>query len=580
VHAGALRRIADAPAGAVARAPVIIRGEGGSVVAVQGAGTWSLLGLDGTLRWRGAGEWLAALDVDRDGRDEVLLRERDTVVLHDDDGASRWSMPASQYRGVSAWHDDAVVLRQDDDGVAVVAADTLALRVALAGTRGRVELGATVDWDGDGTRELAIVDDAGVTAFDRRGRRRDSVALEVRPERIAATADANGDRSDDLLLEAKGPMLVLGPRILWRRRSTDAIRAAPVVADLDRDGTLELALFGGFDGGDAVLTVLDARTGMVEQRGSIGGSAVIRSALLDREGGAPSLLAVVGNELVRFGGDAGVLARVATGGAGYASLGWVGAGEARALAWIDWSGRLSRWRPDTLQRELAVELGAGSWSPPLELATATGTLWIVSLLDGTLRGLDPRSGAERWRVALGARNAFAPLLADADGDGAPELVTVAGEGVDRRERPQDLVGLSPGDGAQRWRMADAGWSRSRPVWSAAAGAIVFATRDGKVVARGLDGRERWRFDVGAAVDASTALVRADLEHDGHDEIIAGFADGRVRVLDGEHGTLRWGFDAGDEIEAPPVPVDVDGDGIDELLVGSHDRSLSCLRHLR
>jgi hypothetical protein len=54
----------------------------------------------------------------------------------------------------------------------------------------------------------------------------------------------------------------------------------------------------------------------------------------------------------------------------------------------------------------------------------------------------------------------------------------------------------------------------------------------------------------------------------------------VRVIDGVDGRPLWQFIADGDIEAPPVVIDVDLDGIDELIVGSHDRYLYCLRHYR
>ena len=43
---------------------------------------------------------------------------------------------------------------------------------------------------------------------------------------IAAGRDANRDGFGDLLLEARGPGVVVGPKVRWDRRPLDAIRAA------------------------------------------------------------------------------------------------------------------------------------------------------------------------------------------------------------------------------------------------------------------------------------------------------------------------------------------------------------------
>jgi hypothetical protein len=40
----------------------------------------------------------------------------------------------------------------------------------------------------------------------------------------------------------------------------------------------------------------------------------------------------------------------------------------------------------------------------------------------------------------------------------------------------------------------------------------------------------------------------------------------------------WAYQTREEIEAAPVAVDVDGDGILEVVAASLDRTLACLNH--
>jgi outer membrane protein assembly factor BamB len=98
-----------------------------------------------------------------------------------------------------------------------------------------------------------------------------------------------------------------------------------------------------------------------------------------------------------------------------------------------------------------------------------------------------------------------------------------------------------------------------------------------------DGTVRWRHgfrdEDGLQPAAAGSPVLADLDGDGGAEVIAGFEDGSLHVVDARSGALRWRFRTGrEEIEASPAVADVDGDGLSEVFVAGHDRHLFCLRH--
>jgi outer membrane protein assembly factor BamB len=106
---------------------------------------------------------------------------------------------------------------------------------------------------------------------------------------------------------------------------------------------------------------------------------------------------------------------------------------------------------------------------------------------------------------------------------------------------------------------------------------------GGVVSRlSIAGDVQWSTAViaidGTRPDPSGPVALADLESDGTLELLTGWEDGTMRVFDASEGTPEWVFRTQGEIEAPPVAVDVDGDGVEEVVVASHDRSLYCLDH--
>jgi outer membrane protein assembly factor BamB len=85
-------------------------------------------------------------------------------------------------------------------------------------------------------------------------------------------------------------------------------------------------------------------------------------------------------------------------------------------------------------------------------------------------------------------------------------------------------------------------------------------------------REMWRSPASNPVMATPII--ADLAHDGNREVIVGTTKGAavvMRLADGKplwHEQIADGF-----IEADPVVADLNNDGIDDLLLASHDFSL-------
>ena len=532
------------------------------------------------------------------GRTHVLGRDGDAIALLDGaDVRPIWRHSAAPILGVPRWNGRTVVVLGNSGpegregkpgGVTVLdvrdGKTMLELEHELETTRAGA---VAADWDGDGREELAVPTARGLVAFRVDGSTAASVGLEVGFGRVASTVDADGDGLADLLLEANGPQLVLGPRILWRRRSADAIRAQPVARDFDGDGRIELAQFAAF-GGKATLHLLDGESGIIEASAEPGAISVIRApAVIATEEGF-DVVHALGEKLHRFSGqDASIVALGKTND-GYASptvadLDGDGRLEVLAVSW-DWGRVVRVFDADTLALEWSRTLSTGAWAEPLamDLDDDVGLEVIVSQLDGEIVAFDGPEQAPLWKVRAGVRNVFPPLPMPWS-DGGSALVTSAGEGVGTTR--QDLVVLRARDGHELHRFAGLGHGRARAAASDVDGDgdadLVVGTATGSVVALTTDGDELWRHERGGSVPVSisTAIIAADLEHDGTDEILVGDDEGRLRVLDARTGTTEWSFEAGDQIEAPPLAVDVDLDGIAEVLVGSHSRFLVCLRHL-
>jgi outer membrane protein assembly factor BamB len=82
----------------------------------------------------------------------------------------------------------------------------------------------------------------------------------------------------------------------------------------------------------------------------------------------------------------------------------------------------------------------------------------------------------------------------------------------------------------------------------------------------------WRSPANNPVIAAPVIT--DLAHDGNREVIIGTTGGAVFVMRLADGEPLWHEQiAGGLIEADPVVADLNDDGIDDLLIASHDFSI-------
>lgn len=548
---------------------------------------------DGAPRWTRSDEWETGAIPEfhvGEARDagRVLIKSADIIGLDAHTGAEQWRIAESGRMWVVDRGPDATLAIATATGVALHRVDDGAHQVDIELGVPAVAMPTPFDWDADGEVELAVAGQDGTIAMvTRDGDREGSLYLpDSAPMELVPLGDIDRDGFDDLLVQgAGGPSLVLGPKVLWSRLGQDAVRAAPLVADLDADGRPEIVVVGIF-GGARGLHCFDAATGEACWPAEhIAGADIIRApALVPRADGGFDLLSRGGWDIFLHDGRTGARrSYMRTTNVGYASpaladLDGDGALEALIAPWdansllaVDPASLATRWR---------LPLPSGTWNPPVVARDGDTTRLVLHLLDGELRVTDASSRTPRWTRPLGQLPYTAPTIADLDGDGALELITSeVGE-------PGDLVCLRLSDGAELWRRPGLAGRSSPTVPLDLDGdgtlELLHTSNGSGALALDRHGVTRWQFKPYPSRAQQPASdgggLVTDLDGDGAAEYITALRDGVVYVLDARMGGFRWQFrGAVGRIEAPPTAADVDGDGLKELVIAGHDRILRVLR---
>jgi outer membrane protein assembly factor BamB len=148
--------------------------------------------------------------------------------------------------------------------------------------------------------------------------------------------------------------------------------------------------------------------------------------------------------------------------------------------------------------------------------------------DGGLSGLNPESGAERWRTDTGVRGTLPPFL-----DGS--LVLVAGEG---------LAALDEASGRSIWTVPEARCT-TRPF--PAAGLVAVGEADGAVRARELErGETVWSVPSGGGPLPAAGLA------DDEGRVFVGTAARSFVSLAARTGKERWRWRTASEVLFPPA----------------------------
>ena len=214
------------------------------------------------------------------------------------------------------------------------------------------------------------------------------------------------------------------------------------------------------------------------------------------------------------------------------------------------------------------------------LCCALALAWAASA-----SGEEPAAPELLWsrHVGLDGRGATTGLLADLDGDGDPELVLHRG----CRNGPSQVVVLDARDGAERWRAGFPG--RSAVAALDTTGRSPGGGGADLVVASGsellvLDGRSGRRV-ARAVLDAAFGDIAVCRLREGPGVVCTagkGKRDDVLAVFGARDLDERWRLEAA-EADGPfargftlPTALDVDGDGVDEILAAENGNHLLCL----
>jgi outer membrane protein assembly factor BamB len=113
-------------------------------------------------------------------------------------------------------------------------------------------------------------------------------------------------------------------------------------------------------------------------------------------------------------------------------------------------------------------------------------------------------------------------------------------------------------------------SEAVPLKSSNPGCFVIGSTNNSIYCFDGKGKLLWSFETTGSIYSKAVVV--DVNEDGVEEIIFGSADNKVHVLSPE-GTEMWNFETNFWIIGSPLVLDIDKDGSIEVIVGSYDNSV-------
>jgi outer membrane protein assembly factor BamB len=523
-----------------------LEGDGTKKVFVTAAGILPtsylyVLGADGQLLWSHSVRdelWGAVLlDLDADGRQEVLLAAQRPVAL-DDDGSELADWPVHALRTPHVHVTDL-----DGDGADEVLVVT-ELEVVIIepdgaswawphGLDSPIVASRTADLDGDGRGEVIIATDTAVVLFQDDGNPGWTYPIEEQPGDLRAgdglgVLVASGTAVVQLTASGDEAWRFVSPSAPSAALRTGSFRAGPLalsaaasldVADPDAGGMPEV-VFGTISG---PVYLLDTDGEPMAEYPVAGPVTLVRYADLNGDGCGEVLIGSEGFLSV-FGSPAGVAAThlrwaYATRGAvtdlsagdvdGDGMWEVVVGGRDKKVTLLDKDGMMV-W-----QFAAAAVVDGMSASKPGEILVHAGRCLYLLAGDGTLM----------WQ-----RTFDSPLRAAVRAQEPVEGIAVGLE--DGR-----AMLLAPEDGAEQWshpfdRAVEAGSvSEELP-------GMVVGLGDGRVARLDDQGRLLWEQDVGRIV---SWLAVADVDHDRHDDVIARSGD-TIYLLRAGDGAMIWRTD--------------------------------------
>jgi hypothetical protein len=380
-----------------------------------------------------------------------------------------------------------------------------------------------------------------------------------------AVADFEGDGQPEVVWGSYDLVVVNGSTGTLRARATNASRVWPAVAvaDLDGDGTLEIAVGRGGNQLTVYRPVVTSGTMTLPVAWSASPFSAgheVRTLAVDDLDGNGTREVIVG----RAGnGDTLQVSVYEAGGAlragwparhvGDPGYGWGMYNENVTVADLDGDGQKEIYAPTdthyiTALHPSGTQLGVSGLFAP---RTAWSEVGVHVDQAADLRGYANCGTEHRPNFAN-----MGPGVADLDGDGTLEVMV-----------PGDAYDCSIGDGPGDYAILPWIFKRDRTRWSGSG-------FDWTVVPSPEPGSGPLSEDYNVIENSVSNAVLADLDGDGRKEILYAAYDGRVHAwwLDKtQHG--NWPFKvpgAGMHFATEPVVADLNGDGAAEVIFASWD----------